>query len=622
MTWLARIYKSALLASLAWVVLAQPSLADERILSFDSTITVAPDGTLEVRERIQVRAEGQNIRRGIFRDFPTIYQAHDGRTIVVGFAFASASRDGAAEKWRVENRDNGVRIYLGSAAVELPRGEHTYELVYRTDRQMGYFADHDEIYWNVTGNGWGFEIDRASATLLLPDNIPRDQVRLEAYTGAFGDQGRDYRAEMRDGAPHYFTTRALAEREGLTIVASWPKGFILPGVEQPAALTGATQSEGYDYARDAGQAPTRHGWSPLEQMLGRRLPHDNGAFWYTLLGFIALIGYYFYIWNRVGRDPPGRVIIPEYQPPTDQSPASMRYILRMAYDNECFGAAVLSLAVKGYLRIHQDAGVLGFGKKFTLRKDETGKQPLTADEHVLLKNLFAKGPTLVLEQENHSAVGKARRQHYACLKNLYSSGFFRINGGWHFLGIVLSILLLVAAIVLPGATDTWPTWHLTTPAGWATLALAVAGLLSNGVFGWLLKAPTPKGQTAMDHIRGFKMYLEVAEGEELKRATAPRPRLTPQLFESYLPAALALGVEQKWAERFADMLDIEAPDYQPGWYAGPGFRPRHLGAFSSELGSSLNSAISSSSTPPGSKSGSSGGGSSGGGGGGGGGGGW
>ena len=106
-----------------------------------------------MRETIRVNAEGQNIRRGIYRDFPTTYSATDGRQIVVGFAFQAAARDGVAEKWRVEPRGNGVRIYLGSASVMLDHGEHVYDLVYRTDRQMGFFADHDELYWNVTGNG-------------------------------------------------------------------------------------------------------------------------------------------------------------------------------------------------------------------------------------------------------------------------------------------------------------------------------------------------------------------------------------------------------------------------------------------------------------------------------------
>jgi uncharacterized membrane protein YgcG len=617
------IYRSALLALLACLVLPRVGLADERILSHDSTITVARDGQLTVREVIRVRAEGDRIKRGIFRDFPTTYQTADGRPVVVGFVFDSATRNGEPVAWRVVDHQNGVRIYLGSASVTLPEGEHTFELNYRTDRQTGFFADHDEIYWNATGNGWEFEIDQASATVLLPDSIPRDRVKMEAYTGAYGAQGRHYAASLENGAPHYRTTRALGRREGLTIVASWPKGFILPGVEHPAPLSGPRESPGFDLARDAGQAPSYSGWSPLEGFLGRRLAHDDSVFWYTLIGFLALIGYYAFIWNRVGRDPPGRVIIPEYQPPAGQSPASMRYIMRMNYDSECFGAAVLSLAVKGFLRIQQDAGVLGFGKTFTLHKQPApSQQTLTADERVLLEQLFSAGDSLVLKQENHRVVGAARRLHYALLKGQYKAGFFRINGGWHLLGVLISIIVLVIAIIFPGETDTWPTWHLQSPLGWVTIGLALLGIASNGLFGWLLKAPTPKGRAAMDHIRGFKMYLEVAEGEQLKRVAAAPPPMTAQLFEAYLPAALALGVEQEWAERFASVLDIQAPNYQPGWYAGPGFDARNLGAFSSSLGSSLKSAISSSATPPGSKSGSGGGGSSGGGGGGGGGGGW
>jgi uncharacterized membrane protein YgcG len=609
-----------LVALLGLLGLAQAARADERILAFHADITVQDDGTLRVRETIRVRAEGRDIRRGIYRDFPTIYPREGGGQVVVGFAFESAARDGEDEPWRIEDRSNGKRIYLGSAARMLPAGEHTYELQYRTDRQMGFFADHDELYWNVTGLGWGFPIDSASATVRLPADIPREAVRMEGYTGPEGSKSRHYRAELQAGDPHYSTTRPLGTHEGLTIVASWPKGYIVPGVEN-AIPAGPSASPGYDFSRDAGGKPDFTGLSPAEQFLKRGLPRNDAPVWFALLGFLLLVAYYYFIWDKVGRDPPGRVIIPEYQPPKEQSPASMRYILRMAYDNECFGAAVLNLAVKGYLRIQEDAGLLGFGRKLTLVKLPAPQgQALAADEQVLLRELFAAGDTLVLEQENHRVVRRARREHDHCLDRLYSSGFFHINGGWHFLGIVISLLLL-AILALPGNSQVWPQWYLTNPLGWLTALLAIGGMVLNGVFGKLLKAPTPKGRAAMDHIQGFKMYLEVAEGEELKRVSAPPP-LTPQLYEAYLPAALALDVEQKWAERFARVLDIQAPDYQPAWYSGPGFQAGSLGAFSSQLGRSLNSAISSSSQAPGSKSGSGGGGSSGGGGGGGGGGGW
>jgi uncharacterized membrane protein YgcG len=596
--------------------------ADERILSYDSTITVRRDGTLEVREAIRVNAEGHNIRRGIYRDFPTIYLGKDGRPVVVGFAFHSATRDGQPEPWRTETLDNGVRVYLGSAAVMLPHGEHLYELVYHTDRQMGFFADHDELYWNVTGNGWDFKIDRATARVLLPSDIPRSDIKLEGYTGPQGSKRQEYRASIENGTPLFTTTRELDSHEGLTIVAMWPKGFIAPGVEMPNVPQPiATNSPGYDFARDAGQART-YG-SLAEAILKRDLPHDNRPVFFALTGLAGLLCYYYFMWNKIGRDPPGRVIIPEYEMPPGQSASSMRYLMRMKYDNECFGAGILSLAVKGNLRIEQSAGLLGFGKTFTLTKvDPPGTAPLTDEERRLLAALFRAGDTLELKQENHAVVRGARAIHEDSIKAVYSRGFFAINGGWHLLGILISVLVAALAMSFPGAGPVWPLWHFTTLIGWITVVAVLLGFVANGLFGWLLKAPTVKGREALDHIQGFKKYLEVAEGEELKQVKGPPPKMTPALYESYLPAALALGVEQIWAEKFARVLAIEAPNYHPAWYAGAGWNAGNLSGFSSQLGSSLNSAISSASTAPGSSSGGGGGGSSGGGGGGGGGGGW
>ncbi|HEU5135391.1 MAG TPA: DUF2207 domain-containing protein [Steroidobacteraceae bacterium] len=609
----------ALVALLAWAAGCATATADERILSFDETITVNSDGSLYLREVIRVRAEGNKIRRGIYRDFPTIYRGSDGTRYVVDFSFQGASLDGQWVQSRVENRDNGVRIYLGDPSSTVARGEHTYEIVFRTDRQMGFFANHDELYWNVTGNGWDFPIDRATARVELPPGIPANEIKLEAYTGPQGSKGQDYTARMDNGVPLFATTRKLGPRHGLTIVVMFPKGFIMPAVESPASNRKPWTPSGTQNVVDAG----RHGWSPAERILGTDLPNNGLPAVLGLLGLALLLTYYYLIWARVGRDPPGRIAIPEYEFPKGQSPASMRYLLRMRYDDECFAAAVLSLAVKGHLVIHQDAGVLGFGRKFTLvREHAAGAKALSADEQQLLAGLFAGGDTLVLENENHERVSDARKNHRLSIRERYTSGFFDINGGWHALGIVLSLVLAAPAALLPGRADIWPEWHFTTPGGWFTLFTVLAMLVANGVFGILLRAPTVAGQAIMDHIRGFKMYLEVAEGEDLRKMKGPPPPMTPHLFESYLPAALALEVEQRWAERFAGVLNVQAPNYTPAWYAGPGWNSRDLGGFSRDLGSSLGSAISSAATAPGSSSGGGGSGSSGGGGGGGGGGGW
>ena len=597
------------LLTLTSIVAVSVANADERILSYDSTITVRSDGSLDVHETIRVRAEGRNIRRGIFRDFPTVYQTQGGRPVIVAFDFRAASRDGQPEAWRTEAQGNGVRVYLGRAEVMLPRGEHTYDIEYHTDRQLGFFSDHDELYWNVTGNGWDFAIDEAHATVMLPEGVPPGEVRLEAYTGPQGAKGNAFTARMEGATPLFATTGRLKAREGLTIVAMWPKGFVMPPVETNQAV---------------GAYPPQTRAAAFRGRPDNRAYSDSRPVGFAVIGLALLIFYYYWAWNTRGRDPQGRVIIPEYEPPEVRSPGGMRFLLRMGYDDKCFAADVLSLAVKGHLTISEsDAGILGFKKEFTLTKrtDGAGK-PFTAVEEGLLAQLFRDGDTLVLKNENHERVSAARSTHRANLKGRIDARLFRINGGWHALGILISILVAVFAIFVPANTIVLPEFFVGTPLGWLTILIVLLGLIANGVFGWLLKAPTVAGRELMDHVLGFKMYLEVAEGEELKRVKGPPPPLTPQLYESYLPAALALGVEQEWAQRFSSVFALQPPNSQPTWYSGSGWNAHNVGAFSSRLGTAFSSAITSSAQAPGSSSGGGGGGSSGGGGGGGGGGGW
>ena len=155
--------------------------------------------------------------------------------------------------------------------------------------------------------------------------------------------------------------------------------------------------------------------------------------------------------------------------------------------------------------------------------------------------------------------------------------------------------------------------------------LVVAALVATNVafFEWL-KAPTVEGRKLLDQIAGLRLYVGVAERDDIARAR-DAPPMTVEEFEKFLPYALALGVEKTWADRFAAAVGPAAAAAAAGamvWYQGNTGGLSNLDSFSSGLGSSLSGAISSSSTAPGSSSGSSGGGSSGGGGGGGGGGGW
>ncbi|MHA1543796.1 MAG: DUF2207 domain-containing protein, partial [Alphaproteobacteria bacterium] len=163
-----------------------PALAEEVILSFDARINVQTDGALEVVETIKVRGEGNQIRRGIYRDFPTSY-SFEGRRYSTTFDVKTVTMNGGPVNWVTEGMSNGRRLRIGSANTFLNPGNYTYVITYRTERQLYFGEGFDELYWNVTGNGWAFPILSASATVLVPSGAVIDQTR--AFTGYQGDAG-------------------------------------------------------------------------------------------------------------------------------------------------------------------------------------------------------------------------------------------------------------------------------------------------------------------------------------------------------------------------------------------------------------------------------------------------
>jgi uncharacterized membrane protein YgcG len=615
--------------------------AAERIIRFHADIDVYADGAMSVTETITVLAEGRNIKRGIYRDLPTTYEDSLGRRVRVAYTHIGVLRDGNAEPHHQQSVSNGIRIYVGDKNRLLATGEYTYTLSYRTGRQLGFFESHDELYWNVTGNGWGFPIDAASASVRLPASVPGGETRLEAYTGPPGAKGQDFEAHLDfDSAGQFRTIRSLAAGEGLTIVVSWPKGHVI----EPSA----------------GQ---RIHWFLA----------DNGALVAGVAGLGILLLYYWLSWVRVGRDPRAGIVIPHYSPPKGYSPASMRYVRRMKYDDRAFAVALINLAVNGHLVIHDEDG------DYVLEKIDAASAKLAPGESALLRRLFAEGGRLALEKTHHKRIRSAIRAHSRSLKADYEKRYFKTNVSYSVLGAVISVLTLAATVLMaPSVAEMAPAafmvvwlsgwsigvfalsravytaWQnvdgavgtaralfislfalpffggeivgivfLAKFAGTAVVVILIAVIFVNWFFYELMKAPTRLGRKLLDKVEGFRDYLVVAETDELRYKHPPEK--TPELFERYLPYAMALDVEDVWGDKFSDVIASaqRAGSYRrPHWYHGRNFGAHSVGSFASSLGSSLSSTVSSSSTAPGSSSGSGGGGSSGGGGGGGGGGGW
>lgn len=617
----------------------------ERIISYDSEITINEDASMIVEEKIKVYAAGQKIQRGIYRDLPTKYKDQYGNNVVIKFEILEVSRDGNSEDYHTEDLSNGIRIYCGRSDFYLPVGNYTYLIKYRTDRQIGYFDNFDELYWNVTGNGWDFLIEKVTATVNLPAPVSSDDLKLYAYTGYTGYKGSDYNYEIVNSDRVVFaTTYLLNPKEGLTISIQWPKGLVY----EPS------QSDRVGY-----------------------FIQDNLQTVFGLIGIIGLLLYYLIIWWRVGKDPAKGLIIPLYEPPANMSPASVRFVSEMGYDNKVFTSTIVSLAVKGYLKIEE------VGSEYRLVKTSGSKKLLSNDEQAVFNKLGFKGvegrQVLELEQKNHSILQGAIKALKNSLKNSYEKNYFFTNRKYFFIGLAISIMILLMSIIGGSGEQVfiliWISfWSMGVAAllfavfnawkgvikkgrGKATamggaifitlfaipfvigeiagfyflseisspfmiLIIAIIALL-NIIFYNLLKAPTLLGRKIMDSIEGFKMYLGTAEKDSI--VTLQEPAKSPELFESFLSYALALNVENQWTEKFSDVLASIGQDstaYKPGWYSGTTWSTLGAAAFASSLSGSFSSTISSSSTAPGSSSGGGGGGSSGGGGGGGGGGGW
>ena len=199
------------------------AFGQERILSYDSYIDVAKDGSMIVTEVIRVRAEEKEIRRGIYRDFPTYYVNNFGFMRRVGFDVLSVKRDNKDEPFHTKKIKNGMRVFIGNKNMRLKRGNYSYSIRYKTTNQIGFFKDHDELYWNVTGNGWSFPIDKVWAKVTLPVKVDNDDMTMEGYTGKLGSTEKDVIATVMDDGGMIKTTNMLGKKEGLTLVLTWPK---------------------------------------------------------------------------------------------------------------------------------------------------------------------------------------------------------------------------------------------------------------------------------------------------------------------------------------------------------------------------------------------------------------
>lgn len=640
---------------------AAPARAAEEITRFSSAITVNPDSTITVTETITVTVEGREIRRGIIRELPLTRTAPDGVRWATPYEVLRVEQDGRPATWQATRAGDRLLIRIGDPDILLPRRPHTYSITYRSGAQVRAFPEHDELWWNVTGEDWVFPILRAEAVVTLPDGARAE--RVIAWTGPRGteEQGAQI-TRLGAGQVAVASGRVLRPGKGLTLAVAFPKGFVA-------------------YAPPA-----------LIDRIGRLAP--------TLAALAALFGAALLAWWRVGRDPARRAIVPRFSPPDRVSAPACRYVRRMGHDGETLAAGLLGLAAKE--RVSLGRGQDGVWT-VTTRQAEGEAGPLDAAETALLAALPASPTRLV--QERRDAPGPLRRADRALADALaasHGSSSFHANRllFWALAALAAALAAGLALLGTPERPAGGPLADLAMGAAGALglareddliallpmtgfalfflvrlaaslgsprlrwlrrMAWVVGGLVGALLFGpvlllasvtllgeygplwWLyilaaaatlgwawvfLPARTAAGQRLFEEIEGFRMFLSITEQDRL--AALHPPEMTPELFHRYLPYALALDVATKWTSRFAAAVAagaIAAEAARRGYTAGWGdpLRPERFGRELGSITRSLGSAVASAAAPAAPKGGGAsglGGGRGGGGGGGGGGRGW
>jgi uncharacterized membrane protein YgcG len=635
----------------------QPMPEAERILDFDSDVTVQKNGDMDVAETIEVQATGEQISHGLLRDFPTTYKRPDGSRVKVDFDVRSVTRDGAPEPYTLERLSNGVRIRIGSASVTLTPGQHRFVIRYSTSRQIGFFPEFDELYWNVTGNGWTFPIDHATATIHLPEAVPI--VQSAFYTGPQGSRDKDARVTGQgNGYIGFATTAHLGAGEGLTVAAAWRKGLVLP---------------------------------PTQAQIVWYNVRDNLDLVASVLGFVLLAAYYAFVFVKTRRRTPSQVV-PLYEPPDDMSAPAVQYMVNKRHGTQALSLAIMEMIALRAMRIDKSGGTPKFRR---IEETSQNRHALQRDGLLaaMLEKLFRTNKSFSSGEGSEKRFSDARSlmettidQRFKPLIDLHRP---LVKRGFRLWLLFLAACIGAAWAVDPGSAKNTSIIAPLLAVAVAALTFLYGGLRSRtlswglGLFGIVFLLPflvpalamlvagnasvpvralpailpalmlpvvirayafakgyTPEGDKVMDQLAGFKQYLTLAEGPRLEALVTTEEKL--QVYERYLPYAIALGVGSKWAAAFAGltatvagMAAVQAMEQYYGGHDLMNSNPTTgLRGVSNDIAAGSTSSASSSSSSPGSSgswsssssdsssSGSSGGGSSGGGGGGGGGSGW
>jgi uncharacterized membrane protein len=507
------------------------STRELRIENFDSEIVVMPDATIDVTEHIQAHFIG-GAWHGLYRSIPVEYATPQGLNYSL-FLTVKSVTDGNGNPLKYESsRERHYRklkIYVPDA----DNSARTINIQYTVSDAIRFFEDHDELYWNVTGDEWDVPIQSARARIILPENT--SNIRANAFTGAYRSTARNADVEIVGNGVEVRTRGQLGIHEGLTVAVAFDKG----AVRQPGLL------------------------GKISLFL-----RSNWPFFLPIITFVGM----FYLWWTQGRDPRLRPIVAQYEPPDRLTPGEAGTLVDNAADMRDITATIVDLAVRGYIVIeeHQKDRLLGLmhdkDYNFNMHKDRSEWTKLKPHEQVLLNGIFSTGT--VGESVSMSSL---ENHFYSNLPNIKNNIFDSLVLHGYYKRRPDSVRsTYIGAGLIVGFLAVWGGLAIASRLGMAPLTFILAGVLTGLIicaFGWFMPAHTEQGTRALEGVLGFEDFLVHVESDRFNRMIK-----TPEMFEKFLPFAMALGVEKNWSKAFQGILK-EPPQWYQGSSYGPTFYP-------------------------------------------------
>ena len=413
--------------------------------------------------------------------------------------------------------------YLEIIVPRQPLAYHTIRISYNVRNAVHFSSDHDELFWRA-GDTWDVPISELTAHASVP----------AAAVGQFN--ARLFPGSVPPTVEGRFAswTTAVTKKSVPVVDVVLPSGILQP----PSPFT-------------------RAGW----------FLQANPIVLFPLLVFAAMLGLRQWALRKE------EIVVARYEPPADLTPIEVGYLVDNNIAPRDVAATLLDLARRGYIRIEEgkpDEGVAYAGQDFILRLLKPAGEwgGLKSYEDIMMFHTFYGGQWTKLSSLSlrfYPVVAMMERQVRLELQEKGLCSDPRRGQAVRILAVVVVSLL----------------FGLGQAAGWFTVAqsalLGIACIAAAVLMVWWFTRDLPfrtgAGARTFAEVRGFQDFMNTVEADRMER-------MTPDLFERYLPYAVALGVEHHWGAAFSTIAT--GP---PLWFAGdelgalPDFM-RSLGWFS------------------------------------------